>query len=397
MKFLRAFGWDPVVLTVSEGKGFFNLTDPTLLRDVPAGVPVHRAKELFRKKDHSQEPMAALSQSRQWSLVRWLGQMILVPDVKILWLPTALWKGWRLIKKHRPQAIFSTSSYYSNHLVGYLLHRLTHLPWTADFQDPWTDNPYRNWPNLWRKKIEQVLEKMVLSKASCVTATTAALAQQLSQKIPKEGSKISVITNGYDPEDFRKTDRVLSSRTTILHNGSLYQQRSALGFLQGFGEWATQNNNLSSPIELIFMGSIDPVNKNAMKKIISRCHLQDSVRFLPPMPYRVGLEMVQEADVLLLVTDPGEGGQNLVPTKLYEYLFTAKPIIALVPKEGECARLITATSQGMIVDQDDPAQIHKALDAVAHKSLSVAKSSEVVAEYHWKNLTEKLAGVLNKP
>ena len=44
VKYLPEFGWDPVVLTVSDGK--FGKYDPRLTKIVPEGTPVYRTRSI---------------------------------------------------------------------------------------------------------------------------------------------------------------------------------------------------------------------------------------------------------------------------------------------------------------------------------------------------------------
>jgi hypothetical protein len=75
---------------------------------------------------------------------------------------------------------------------------------------------------------------------------------------------------------------------------------------------------------------------------------------------------MRAADVLLLLV-PRAGGRGLsvVSGKVYEYLAAERPILALVPPEGDAAALLRATGSAWIADPDDEPQILAALGLAA--------------------------------
>ncbi|TQE98065.1 MAG: glycosyltransferase family 4 protein [Spiribacter salinus] len=75
----------------------------------------------------------------------------------MIWALRALPVGVRVIRGERPAVIWSTYPIATAHLIGYLLHRLTGLPWIADFRDSMTEPDYPDDPAQWRayRRIER--------------------------------------------------------------------------------------------------------------------------------------------------------------------------------------------------------------------------------------------------
>ena len=75
---------------------------------------------------------------------------------------------------------------------------------------------------------------------------------------------------------------------------------------------------------------------------------------------------MRAADVLLLLV-PRAGGRGLsvLSGKVFEYLAAERPILALVPPEGDAASLLRDTGSAWIADPDDEAAIAAAIAEAA--------------------------------
>ena len=140
----------------------------------------------------------------------------LVPDPQITWVPGAFLKGLSLIRKERPAVIYSSSPPNSCQVLGLMLKRVTHVPWIADFRDPWTEGIRRKQSyerSGVRRRLEHAFERRVIESADHIIVTTEKTLEQFLAKYPAiPSSKYSVITNGFDAADFTVTrdgDRLL--------------------------------------------------------------------------------------------------------------------------------------------------------------------------------------------
>src|SRR6185369_13567041 len=92
--------------------------------------------------------------------------------------------------------------FWTNHIVGFVLSRLTGLPWTAHFRDPWVtgarETPTNNssWANKW-------LERMVVTRATAVVSVTEEHSAAFRRAYPSlHGGKFVTVPNGYDNEEW---------------------------------------------------------------------------------------------------------------------------------------------------------------------------------------------------
>src|SRR5256712_2845404 len=145
-RYLPFHGWDPVVLSARQPR--------TGVCEVPPDGPLPRAviragalphpisiyQRLVARSRPSTGPGADGTSSPRTSgdLRRWILSMLQIPDAYSGWIPPAVIAGLRAIREHQVDQLFSASPHSTGHLVGLALARLSGLPWTAQFQDPWT-------------------------------------------------------------------------------------------------------------------------------------------------------------------------------------------------------------------------------------------------------------------
>src|SRR5262249_1167158 len=122
---LPQFGWEPVVLTASPRA--HERTSDDQLDDV-AGIAVERAFALDSARHLSVRGRSAGFTAR--------------PDRWISWWLGALPTGMAMIRRYRPDALWSTYPIATAHKIGHDLAYLSRLPWVADFRDPMAQEGY---------------------------------------------------------------------------------------------------------------------------------------------------------------------------------------------------------------------------------------------------------------
>ena len=119
------------------------LRDEGLLKEIPPETPVTRTAALLPP------------QRLPWRVRDFISRWLLTVDEQVGWLPFAIRAGRRIIKENPVEVIYSTSAPYTAHLIARHLHQQTHIPWVADFRDPWIGNSNLRFPtSLHRKLVE---------------------------------------------------------------------------------------------------------------------------------------------------------------------------------------------------------------------------------------------------
>lgn len=382
VKYLSEFGWQPVVLTVRSTS---TLQDPSLLREIPDSALIYRT------------PALQLPALLPWRIRQWLTRWLLIVDGQLGWLPFAVSTGRRIIREQNIATIYTTSAPYTDHLIGLCLKRQTGLPWFADFRDPWADNFAAHYATVWHERKVHNLERQVFSSADRIGVTADRQREFYCCKYGERiGAKVLTITNGYDPTDsIEPTTQVArdTSTFTLTYMGSLYGTRTASPFIKGLHQ-AIQDGSLPRErVKVHFVGNTG----QEIEKILAKTGLGSIVIRSRYVPHQEVMAHLSAADVLLLIQSTDS--ELTIPAKVFEYLATHRPILALIPP-GATADILANIGGSMIIAPDDVAGIAKSLGqlykAWGTKTLESSVKPEMLRAYERRSLTRTLAQVLDE-
>ncbi|OQX88829.1 hypothetical protein B6D60_01000 [candidate division KSB1 bacterium 4484_87] len=402
VKYLPDFGWEPIVLTVKDVH--YYATDATLLDDI-RGRKIIRTESLdplrlwakFKKSANVSGETTSRSQkiSLQKILLfinRIVSGWLFIPDARLLWLPFVLWHGVKIIKKEQIEVIFTTSPPHSVHLAGILLKWLTGAKLIADFRDDWTGGESQLTPTILHRFINRLQEKAVLKTADRVIGMCDQLSRSLKRKSGEHFSdeKFLTITNGFDGDDFSGLlDAPLYEKFTITHCGSVSRVSDPEPFLRAIRQIFDEQPELKNKIKIQFFGS-DIFGK--LGQLLKMLELQEAIEPLQYLPHRKAIEQMMRSHVLLL-TIIKRTDEEVITSKVFEYLATGKPIL-LVTSGGAVADLIRRTHRGIITNPNDPTEIKRAIlsfyEQFEKKKMKFALPL-AMHEFDRKFLAEKLA------
>lgn len=372
-KYLGEFGWKVHVLTVDPA--YHATLDPSLLKEVPEDVVIHRAKEiplLLRPaqggKGNGQKGDAAPSRpslrakvkQRLVSLLKRIKPYILIPDDNITWYPAAVRLGREIMKKEKIDVIFSTSGPATDHLVGRRLAEEFGCKWVVDFRDPWTQNMHRSGIG-WRDRWEERMEARVMARADAVTTVTARFAENFRKKYGSIIKRLELIYNGFDRQDFASLPaaETVPGKFHAVYAGILYQKRNPRLLLRAIRELIDEGLVNQNDVFFSFAGVFDYPGYTDNADCVRELGLTEQVRVLGNLPHKQALALMNGADVLLLIGDVSEDAGAYIPGKLYEYMGIGKPILAL-NMAGEATDIIQRFRLGDVADPTDKEAIKQA-------------------------------------
>lgn len=390
-KYLPQYGWLPTVICGGKDDPDFG-PDETLVKEIPERVQVRRI-------DY---PHGTIwRQVRGWLFDHYLGRVGhrigLFADFPCRfreWAELAIAEAARLIEKSRPDVIWTSSPVLSAHFVGLAIKRRFGIPWVADFRDPWVGNPVlmseEHFPQ-WQLSRQARAEAKVARESDHCTFAHPLVAQEFAQRHRFLQGKAVPITCGYDPEDFlEKTTRNSSGgRLLIVHTGSFYGEYSPKPLYNALRIAAGRKLALLKQLKLVFVGgcTVD-FDLDGLE-----------VEVLPRVPHGEAIAWMHQSDVQMVVFGSAIGKHN-ISGKLFDYLATGRPILAIVPERGSCAEIVRKTKSGLVADPDKPDEIIKALvQFVAWKNESktlVGRNESEIQQFSYPALTGLLARLLDE-
>jgi hypothetical protein len=381
---LGSYGWEPLVLSAHPRA--YPEQNPSQLASVPAGLVVKRAFTLDTKRDLGVRG-------------RYFGPLAL-PDRWVWWWFAAVPAGLSLIRRHKPQVIWSTFPIATAHLIGLALHRLTGLPWIADFRDPMVQPAYPSYQP--QRKAYAWIERQTIKHChKAVFTTHSAMASYRTRFPDLPADKFVVIENGYDEDTFSQAAGVslpaqpARRRLTLVHSGVLYDTgRDPSAFLEALARLKRAGKVDANTLRVILRA---PGNAEAIGACAKRLDVDDIAEVAPAVPYREALQEMLSSDGLMVFQ--GTPFNTQIPAKVYEYFRARKPILGLVDREGETARVLASAGFNSIATMDSPDEIagvlERFLGEVAHGSAHVA-SPELVARSSRSGRACQLAGVFDE-
>mgnify|MGYP006322850363 FL=1 len=81
--------------------------------------------------------------------------------------------------------------------------------------------------------------------------------------------------------------------------------------------------------------------------------LQVYTDFVEFIPHDEAVKLQQQAQINLLVINNSPNSRTIIPGKLYEYLGSGRPLLAIGPKDSDSAKVIELTKGGVVHEYDD--------------------------------------------
>ncbi|WP_373494976.1 glycosyltransferase family 4 protein [Aquiflexum sp.] len=397
-KYLPEFGWEPIIFTPSNPD--FDLKDESLLNEINPQLevikfPIWEPYGIFRKlkKEKLTDTSKVLEKKKKSFTDQsaiWLRANVLIPDPRIFWVRPSVDFLKDLIEQGQFNAIITTGPPHSLHLIGLGLKKKTGVPWLADFRDPWSKWEFLDTlPMLdWVKKKHKKLERDVLNFADITTTISPTFQKDFEILCQR---KVQLLTNGYDSSDLPVDWKFsVSSQDTIeiLYTGVIDAIRNPIPFIQAFKEVFQESNKKAI---LRFVGN---VSEAVVNHLFQDSWLRENVKLEGYVSHEKVFDYYQNAHLLLLILTDTKNAKGNIPGKLFEYLSTGRPILALGDPEGDSSEILSSCQGGKVIAHTDKAGIKDFL--INFNPQSEFKVSEKVNQYSRKNLSQQLAKLLDE-
>ncbi|MDD3050480.1 MAG: glycosyltransferase [Candidatus Cloacimonetes bacterium] len=263
-------------------------------------------------------------------------------DDKIGWFPFALTRALFLSLQRNYQYVMATMGPYTGGLCAYIFSKLTKTKLIIDYRDHWSMNPCLDYTFKFQYKLAEFLEKKFLDHAEFITVISYGMKKELVESFGQHlEEKIHVMYNGWDEEDFAdiSVPKEHNNKITFSYIGNFYGSRSTNYFIEAVKQ-LLKENELPDDIVFSFTGNyyyqtIEAMNDESLKGLIEIC---------PQTVHNEAVKKMMESDCLLLFIPSTDRGSTLTG-KIFEYIRTHKPILAMIPPIGEAADILRSCGQ----------------------------------------------------
>jgi hypothetical protein len=319
----------------------------------------------------------------------WIRGNLFIPDARKYWVNPSVKYLKEYIKAHGIDTIVTSGPPHSLHLIGLKLKQELDLTWLADFRDPWTTIGYHKALKLssYAAKKHKQLEHQVLTTADKILVTSKTTKKEFQALTHKP---IEVITNGYDVENVTK--QPLDKPFSMAHIGSFLSDRNPKILWEVLQELVVEHELFAMHFELKLIGKVS-------QEILSSIAQHQLTSFCANLGYVSHIEAIQHqrtSQVLLLIEIDSEETKSIIPGKLFEYMVSERPILAIGPNDSDFAEIITTTNTGTFFTYNEKERLKKTI--LSYFELYLENKLQVfpvgLQQFSRKSLTERLSKLI---
>ncbi len=334
---LPEHGWACTV--VCAGEHDYWVRDESLLAHIPADTEVLRVAGGSAMAAWLRLRKASASGRRSggaFAPLRVLADWWLLPDSYAGWARRAGAVAALRLAAGGVDVVMSSSPPDSAHLAARDAAREAGRPWVADFRDPWIGLHFRTPPTAWHRARQLAMEASVTGGADLVIAASRTHADQLAALSCARPRRLLHLPNGFEPAPAATEAAAGSAQFKLAFTGTLSLMEDAGTLLAALARVLEADPAAREQLRVDLAG---PYDRDWESRAAAR-GLGGVVRFLGPLAHAAARALQLGADALLLWKPHGAGYRTMVPGKLYEYLDTGRPILALLPLGDEAAELV---------------------------------------------------------
>ena len=276
-------------------------------------------------------------------------------DDKVLWLPNLYKAGKKALKDEKYDLLYVSCGPFSSAVAVRTLSKQFKVPYILEMRDYWTLLSDYNLQGTYINRLfSHYTEKKLLQDASLIVTVSKGIAEDISKHFGSFlADKTFILYNGHDEEDFLSLPAVSQDKNkyTLSYFGALYAKRSLKWLLKALKD-LQKENKLPPNFSLHLYGNYHIETLQEIKQ----SGIEEMVKIIPQLSHQEAISAMLSSDALLLLIN-SDSPKGTLTSKVFEYLRTGKPILALVPKNGEAGKLLQESGQNYICPMESVSAI----------------------------------------
>ena len=341
LPYYKSFGWEPVVVCVDE-KFVAGYRDDLLLETVPDDIEVHKVKA-WPLEVTTKFGLGSLSLRSYYSFKK---------------------KGTELLQQKKFDLVFFSTSLFHVCALGRYWKEKFGVPFLVDMQDPWRTDFYLNKPATQRPPkfkiayaINKKMEAYTMPFADGIISVSQSYIDTLKARYSQlKDTPALLLPFGNAEKDFRMVKeknigpQIINrenGKINVVYVGALNKFFFPLieAFFHAFIEEAT-NKEL---YHFYFIGSNYAVGSTdkMVEKLAERLNIKHLVTEIPDrISYFSAISTLLKSDIIFI---SGSIDPQYNPSKVYNNLFTGKPIFAVLNSNNHVKKILDEANAGIVV------------------------------------------------
>ncbi len=287
--------------------------------------------------------------------------------------------------------ILSSSAPHSSHFAAFKFSNKYKIPHIVDMRDGWIDEPLPR--HLQRKGIKYYLErrweKKILRNAKLIIVTSEVWKTYLVNRYPEMSNKIRVITNSYPAIDFSEPHRItkaIEEIPVLLYTGRFRNSRLINKpdyLLFPLFQYLTGKK---IKIKILLLSELNRREKPILENWSKRFTLIGCELIIRPQVSRNEMFNIIEDSKGLLLLSLGLGP---IPSKLFEYIKSTKPILSITERNSAVWRLKEKIPQLFLYDFNQKEVDYNILEQFFNACITGNYKYEIPEEFEEKYTSQK--------
>lgn len=245
-------------------------------------------------------------------------------------------RGMDFLSKNPNTIIYTSFRPYADLYIGSKLKSsFPNAKWIVDFRDLHVDPMYKN---VFFPAYQRRVDKKLLKKADLITTVSDGLAKELNKSL----IQVKTIYNGIVP---RPIEIEKFKKFTIAYTGSLFgNSRNPKSFFQYLQKQIEKGIIEKQNIAIKYAGK----DGTKFKEYVSLYNLETQYEGLGVISHNKAKLLQQQSHVNLLLTSVTKNHKGVLTGKLFEYIGSLTPTLAVITggKDPEIKNLLTQTGAG---------------------------------------------------
>ena len=399
-KYLKQFGYNPIVLTVDSKYASYNLIDNSLTDQVK-GIEVHETPSfeilklysMFKSGNKNKAiPQSYIpTQSFFDKIASFIRLNFFIPDSRIGWNYFAFKKAKKIIEDNNINCVITTGPPHSSHLIGKKICKKFKLKWIVDLRDPWAELFYlkNKFQFKYVKKLNLKFEADVLNSADAILTTVGNRYQTILKDKLLNSKKICKIYNGYDKTAYDKIEEIKPDSYNIVFTGILSKNHNYQLFLEALSLLKNKYQDLN--LIFTFSGKIDKEVKSLFSEKI---HFIDNGY----VTHEKAIKIIKSSHLLINFNYLNTEDTDMVSGKLIEYLASGSPIINFSNLAKESNLILQSSKKSFNADSNDVIKVVDFIKKEYDNWFEGNYNKEIpkdIESFSREKLTDKLIDLIN--